>query len=98
MDKLQIKKEIESLKKKLVEEKESWKNKNDQFKANLEGLKKQAAYNAARKDQLGRDAAARIKREIANKKLSWQNNEKRFEKDAYDSIKRDIERLKSQLA
>ena len=97
MDKQLIKREIESLKKKLVEEKERWKNKNDQFKANIEGLKKQAAYNAARKDQLGRDAAARIKKEIANKKLSWQANEKRFEKDAYDSIKSDIERLKSQL-
>lgn len=97
MDRLQIKKEIDLLKKKLVDEKDKWKKKNEQFKSAIEGFARQAASNAARKDKIGRDAAARIKKEIANKKHSWQANEKRFEKEAYERIKREIERLKEKL-
>lgn len=98
MDKIQIKKEIESLKKRLIDEKDKWKKKNEQFKIANEGLARQAASNAARKDKIGRDAAARIKKEIASRKQSWQWNEKRFEKEAYERIKGEIEKLKRKLS
>jgi hypothetical protein len=98
MDKIQIKKEIESLKKKLIDEKDKWKKKNEQFKTAIEGLARQAASNAARKDKIGKDAATRIKKEIASRKHSWQCNEKRFEKEAYERIKGEIERLKGKLS
>lgn len=71
--------------------------KNEQFKSAIEGLSRQAASNAARKDKIGKDAASRIKKEIASKKYSWQGNEKRFEKEAYERIKREIEKLKGKL-
>ncbi|MFN4853160.1 MAG: hypothetical protein ACK5JC_01925 [Bacteroidota bacterium] len=98
MEKAQIKAQIESLKRELIAEKEKWKKKNEQFNLTIQGFLRQAAHNASRKDKLGKDAAARIKKEIANKKHSWKANEKRFEKEAYEGIKQKIENLKKRLS
>lgn len=91
MDKLEIKKQIEKFKAELVKHKEHYKKLNDNFKRHIADLQKQASY------QTNKDSAANIRRQIASKKESFTRNEKRFEKEGIERIKRDIEKLKSKL-
>lgn len=91
MDKAEIKKQIEKQKAELIKHKEHYKRLNDNFKRHIADLQKQAAY------QSNKDAAANIRRQIASKKDSFTRNEKRFEKEGTERIKREIEKLKSKL-
>jgi len=91
MDKVEIKKQIEKFKAELVKHKEHYKKLNDNFKRHIADLQKQASY------QTNKDSAANIRRQIASKKESFTRNEKRFEKEGIERIKRDIEKLKSKL-
>lgn len=91
MDKLEIKKQIEKLKEDLVQHKDKYKRMNESFKKHIADLQKQAA------NQSNKESSARIKSQIASKKHSWENNEKRFEREGTEKIKRDIERLKERL-
>lgn len=91
MDKNEIKKQIEKLKIELNKHKENYKKINENFKKHITDLQKQASY------QSDKNAAANIKRQIASKKDSFQRNEKRFEKEGAERIKKQIDNLKSKL-
>lgn len=91
MDKFEIKKQIERLKAGLVQHKDRYKRMNESFKNYIVELQKQAS------NQSNRESSARIKSQIASKKHSWVNNEKRFEREGTEKIKRDIQRLKERL-
>lgn len=91
MDKLEIKKQIEKLKVELVKYKEKHKKLNENFKRYIADLQKQAS------NQSNKDAAARIRKQIASKKDSFTRNEKRFEKEGAERIKKDIAKLKAKL-
>ena len=91
MEKSEIKLKIEKLKNDLVKHKEKYKQLNENFKRHISDLQRQAA------NQTNKDSKTNIKRQIASKKDSFTKNEKRFEKDGAERIKKEIEILKLKL-
>lgn len=90
MDKIEIKRQIELYKKELIKHRELYKKINENFKRHIEDLKRQASKS-------NKDVSTNIKKQIFTKKDLFERNEKRFEKEGSDRIKREIEKLKNKL-